>query len=598
MHTAASTPNANYGYPVPGPQQPTGQDVMDNVFFVGPDDWERIRAQERFDHIVIGTGHCGLAFAERVLQRRPEARILMLERGTFFLAEHFQNLPLPYEQTLGGLSETFPWTLSSRTVNGRHIRWQHGMVPFVGGRSIMWSAWCPRPTEAEMAGWPRPVIDVAHEYFDSAERLLNVVSADDIDSGPTAPPLGYRPVFGVLQHRLTERLGAQLHRIPAATRVMAAPLAVGAPQLHGVDFDKFATPGPLLSLVDRQRRLAVEGHGNPLHVLTGCTVRRVVSQDGRATALDTSRGMITVGDADVVLAMGTLPPTTLMLNSFPQLRRAGERFTAHFISAVVARVPRRDYPFAGEIGDLELGAIYLAGLDEGSQGQFHVQLTVLADRDPQRNAQTAARHMPDVVATATPEQLRTSTEHVVFVCAVLGELDADNPDNWLHRHPDGPNADDPTSNVLLQVVQNDRDASTWHTMDTATFAMLEDALSPGGAGRVEYWHVDADGRHGRWLPQRPSTDQIRVPALVHEGSTMWIGEHDDAPVGLDYRPRGVGNVYVTGGSLWPRGGSWNPTMTMVALAQHLADLRTDAAKNRTRDPLGSLEQRHTPYTMS
>ncbi|MEU0561986.1 hypothetical protein [Dactylosporangium sp. NPDC006015] len=223
MHTAASTPNANYGYPFPGPQRPTGQDVMDNVFFVGAGDWERIRAQERFDHIVIGTGHCGLAFAEQVLQRRPEARILMLERGTFFLAEHFQNLPLPYEQTLGGLSETFPWTLSSRTVNGKHIRWQHGMVPFVGGRSIMWSAWCPRPTEAEMAGWPRPVIDVAHEYFRSAERLLNVVSAGDIDSGPTAPPPGLRPVFGALQHRLTDRLAEDLHRIPAATRVMPGP---------------------------------------------------------------------------------------------------------------------------------------------------------------------------------------------------------------------------------------------------------------------------------------------------------------------------------------------------------------------------------------
>jgi choline dehydrogenase-like flavoprotein len=33
----------------------------------------------------------------------------------------------------------------------------------------------------------------------------------------------------------------------------------------------------------------------------------------------------------------------------------------------------------------------------------------------------------------------------------------------------------------------------------------------------------------------------------------------------------VENVFVTGGGLWPTGGSWNPTMTMVALAQDLAD---------------------------
>jgi choline dehydrogenase-like flavoprotein len=29
-------------------------------------------------------------------------------------------------------------------------------------------------------------------------------------------------------------------------------------------------------------------------------------------------------------------------------------------------------------------------------------------------------------------------------------------------------------------------------------------------------------------------------------------------------------VYVTGGALWPRSGSWNPTLTMVALSQKLA----------------------------
>ncbi|WP_405269259.1 hypothetical protein [Cellulophaga sp. Ld12] len=101
--------NYNYGFPTPGPQQPTGQDVMNHVFFTTKSDWKNIRETEQFDFIVIGSSFCCLAFVERTLTKNPFAKILILERGEFFLPEHFQNLPLPYKKTLGGLSETYPW---------------------------------------------------------------------------------------------------------------------------------------------------------------------------------------------------------------------------------------------------------------------------------------------------------------------------------------------------------------------------------------------------------------------------------------------------------------------------------------------------------
>jgi choline dehydrogenase-like flavoprotein len=561
---------------------------MNHVFFLSRGEWKRVREEERFDYIVIGSGFCALGFIERIYERNPKARILVIERGPFFLPEHFQNLPLPFQQTLGGLSETFPWTLSARTVGGRYIRWQHGMVPFFGGRSTLWSAWCPRPTREEMEGWPEEVINAANEYFPSAERLLNVVSASEIDKGTTAPPPGVRPVYGVLQERLTRAMEENLGKIPSATRVMAAPLAVGAPRLTGVDFDKFSTPGPMLGVLVQQRQRALAGKGTPLRIVTDCTVSRVLQQQGRATALETTRGVVNVGDAKLILAMGTLPPTTLVLNSFPEVKKAGERFTAHFITAVVARVRREDYDFASEIGELELAAIYMAGLDRGTRGQYHIQLTALSDRDPAKNAETAARHMPDVVATASPEQLHTSEDYVVFVCAVLGELDYRNRDNWFRRM-DGA---DPTTNVLLQVLENDNDLSVWDTMDAGTFDALENVLSPRGKAGVEYWHNHPDGS-GSWMAVRPSTEQIRVPALVHEGSTLYIGREREAPVGLDYRLQGVENVFVTGASLWPTGASWNPTMTMVGLAQHLADQLSAVPTEAVVLGEWSLEETHT-----
>ncbi|HLY98904.1 MAG TPA: GMC oxidoreductase [Candidatus Angelobacter sp.] len=568
--SAASSANFNYGFPTPGPQNPTGQDVMNHVFFVSSTEWKQLREEQQFDYIIIGSGFCGYAFAQRVLEKHPQSRILILERGPFFLPEHFQNLPLPYQQTLGGLSETFPWTLSLETHNGRYIKWQHGMVPFFGGRSIMWSAWCPRPTPKEMDGWPEPVIASAHRYYPEAEKLLHVIPANEIDQERDSPsPRGHRPIYGVIQEKLFDLLKEGLNKIPSATRVIPAPLAVGAANLE-LDFQKYAVPGPLLELADKQSRLAQMGKGADLKIATECRVESIVSQNGKATALNTSRGVVSVGEAEVVLAMGTIPATTLVLNSFPQVKNAGGRFTAHFISAIVARIPRKDYDFNARIGELELAAIYLAGVDKKTGGQYHIQMTALSDRNPVKNAQLAARHMPDVVATASMEQLITSEDYIVFVCAVLGEMNHRNKDSWLRLNGE----QDPLTNVTLQATEDDYDASVWNTMDEGTYQSLEKVLSPKGPEHVEYWHPGV-GNAGEWRHQRPSVEQIRVPGLVHEGSTMWIGEDKDSVVGLDYRPRGVENVSVTGGSLWPASGSWNPTLTMVALAQHLADMRAD-----------------------
>jgi len=572
MGSAAASANFNYGYPTPGPQDPTPQKVMDHVFFLSHAGWKQARETEQFDYVIVGSGFCALGFAERALKHDPAKRILIIERGPFFLPEHFQNLPLPYQHTLGGLSETFPWTLSAKTAAqppGK-IGWQHGMVPFFGGRSILWSAWCPRPTDDEFAGWSPVVIAAAKRNFADAERLLNVVPADRIDSDLDPASLKAaakrRPIYGVMQRALQRRLADNLGRVKTATRSMAAPIAVGAGIQEDLDFAKFSTPAPLLDLADRQAQSASLGQGAPLRIVTECVVQRILQQDGVATALETTRGIVSLGNAKLILAMGALPPATLLMNSFPQAPKVGSRFTAHFISSIVARIPRAQYPFAGELAEMELAAIYMAGKNPASKMQYHVQLSVLSDKAPEKNARRAARYMPDVVATASLLQLQTSKDYLVFVCAVLGEIDNQNPENWLKLNDQA----DPTTNVLLQVLASEIDAQTWDTMDEATFQMLEDALSPQGPSQVEYWHGSAT--EGSWTSARPAPEARRVPGLVHEGSPLWIDpDPAQGPVGEDYRPHHVENVYVTGAGLWPTSGSWNPTMTMVALAQDLAD---------------------------
>ncbi|WP_296424036.1 GMC oxidoreductase [Yoonia sp.] len=572
MGTAAASTNLAHGFPAPGPQDPTGQKVMENVFFLSHAQWKAAREEGTYDLVIIGSGICGLAVASRALARHPHCRILMIERGTFFLPEHFQNLPTPFVNTLGGLSETFPWSLSATTalgLAGGYIRWQHGMVPFFGGRSTLWSAWCPRPTEDEMSGWPAQTIAAAKANFDAAEGLLHVQKADAVDADRTSAELSHvasvRPIYGALQEIIQTRLLDAPATVKGIYRTEAAPLASDAKSVDGIDFQKFAAPAEILELQLQQSQKAKNQTGAPFHIMTDCTVERILQQDGRAIGLDTSRGTLSLGNAKLVLATGTLPPTTLVQNAFPD-NPAGERFTAHFVSAITARVPRADLDPEGTFSDLQIGACYIGGTAGNFEQQYHIQLSCLSDKFPEKNAGTALRYMPDVVATASMTQLKSSQDHVVFVCAVLGELDFRNPQNGFRANPCD---DNPTTNSLLQVVETGRDAETWDAMDQATFGVLEDVLSPLGAHRVEYWHGTPD--EGTWTSDRPTEAERRVDGMVHEGSTLHIGDDETAPVGLDYKLQGADNVYITGGALWPQGGSWNPTMTMVALAFDLAD---------------------------
>ena len=572
---AASSTNLNHGFPTPGPQSPTGQRVMDHVFFLSNTEWKNAREEANFDFVVIGTGFCCLGFIERALERDPNCRILAIERGPFFLPEHFQNLPLPFKDTLGGLSETFPWTLSATTASGEGgpIRWQHGMGPFFGGRSTLWSAWCPRPNHDEMAGWPQETIEAAERNFGSAEKLLHVQKTSEVDTGRTPEFLKClyqkRPVYGPLQAQVQDLLTDKktyLQEI-GIYRTEAAPIASAAENVDGIDFQKFATPGPILEIEKRQAEREKKKTGAALGIVSDCIVEKIVQQQGQATALQTSRGVLPLGNAKLILAMGTLPPTTLVSNSFPDNSKFGKRFSAHFITSIVAKVPKEDFESHTKFGSLELGACYIAGVADNSyQQQYHIQLTALWDEDPIQNAGTALRYMPDVVATASLAQLQDSKGCVLYVCAVLGELDYENKDNWFHSNSQDTNI---TTNSLLQITTKPIDLETWKAMDEATFLVLEQVLSPKGPDRLQYWHGAPDS--GTWETRRPPTDQIRVDATVHESSTLHIGEEAKAPVDLDYKLKVSENVYITGGALWPQGGSWNPTLTMVALAQDLAD---------------------------
>lgn len=301
-----------------------------------------------------------------------------------------------------------------------------------------------------------------------------------------------------------------------------------------------------------------------------CLVKKIRHENNKATILETSKGDFTLGSAKLILAMSTLPSTTLMLNSFlpsKSLDSIGKRITAHFVSFIYARVPFKDtnkmYTSLEERvrlqEELEMAAMYVAGENRESKHQFHIQLTAatVSDKLPVDHYDS----MRCLLKTPSNEILKSSKGHIVFVCAALGQLDHNNPDNWFRIINDG----DITCNATLQVTANEKDTALWDTMDESIFEVLKH-LTPDNK-TIEYWNSKTKD----WQTDHPSVKQIRSSFLVHPASTMQIDAQESSPVNLEYQFRGVENVYLTGGALWPTAASWNPTCAMTAMAMDLAD---------------------------
>jgi hypothetical protein len=305
-------------------------------------------------------------------------------------------------------------------------------------------------------------------------------------------------------------------------------------------------------------------------VIFDCTVEKILHDGKKATALQTTQGTILLPhNSKLILAMSTLPATTLVLNSFKtteftQLSNVGKRFTAHFVSSVIARVPRKSLPLTNNVHDVELGAVYIAGMRE--EAQYHLQLSGVAYTQCNDDSNIYDICKKYSANSIPRECIDVSQDLVVVSCSTLGELDYKNNSNQFNLTN---NCQCLTTNGELKVHLNDQDKQLWDLMYNVTFEVMN-TLSPSAkSDDLEYWHETDE----TWKKDAPPSEQIRKKLLVHDASTMWIGNNVDteAPVGLDYHLQGLDNVYITGGALWPTGGSWNPVVTIVAMAMHLAD---------------------------
>ncbi|CAG7558988.1 unnamed protein product [Fusarium equiseti] len=557
-------PANTYGYPMPGVQSPSSTSVMARDYFVSDQTWSNILAHGDFDYIVVGSGFTALAFIQKTLELDPCAKIVCLERGGFWLPSHFQNLPIPFKMVLGGPSETFPWTLSRKTFETEELKFLHGSCPFFGGRSTFWSAWSPQPTPDLMRDFPESMIRTAEKdgFWQEAKKLLNVTTANQIQDG----------IFGSLQIAIDNILQHSLKNIPTAETAESAPLAVGRQSPSStLRFNKFSVPGPLLGILEKQRQRAKAdaNKASPLEIMVDCTVKNMIKgdDDNFVRVVETSKGALswTGNKTRIILCTGAIANATILLNSFENCRdTVGGRLTGHYDTHISARCPVKNIKGWEKEKTLQVAAAYVAGKDPKTGLQYHVSVTAVNSPNPGDDAEDLARECPDYAAAATYDQLVGSENHVVFVCSALGEFNENNKNNHVTLNK----GSDPTSNVTLQYTLSDEDRTAWDVMDQGTYDTIKE-MAGGEAyeSDIEWWN---EASH-EWCKNKPPVDTIRIPGVVHESSTCFMGPKKiGGSVDELYRPHGIENVHVTGSALFPTAGSWNPTMTMCGYAQDLA----------------------------
>src|SRR5215212_4939827 len=130
------------------------------------------------DVIIIGVGMFGAYCAEKIY-RHANARVLVLEAGSYLVSEHVQNLSRIGLNVPGAIQVPFnaqdPGT--RERVWGTPWRSQvafPGLAYCPGGRSLYWGGWSPQLTDADLTRWPDATVGYLKSIYDDTERETGV----------------------------------------------------------------------------------------------------------------------------------------------------------------------------------------------------------------------------------------------------------------------------------------------------------------------------------------------------------------------------------------------------------------------------------------
>lgn len=497
---------------------------LDAIYFK---DAEKIK-KKTYDYIVVGGGAYGTSFVHRILELNPKSKILVLEKGSLLLPEHYQNLPRAYQNVFNYTTEQ-PWIMSKAPYN------VHGQVPYLGGRTLYWNAWVPQPTPAQMRDWPQDVIEGLKPEWNRVAKFIGRTTTFDIN-GHT----------GDLHKVMRERLFKSLDKIPSCDYYDRASALDGAMANLSTNSDKswrrFAPVNILIDLITK--------YPDNIDVLINAEATGLKRNKSGIEQIITKQGVIDVKKAKVILALGVIEAVTLVKPEFPENKLLGRNFMGHFRSQIFIRVPKKAAGVDSNL--LEIATLYQSGM--AVDREYHMHICCV--HNPRGKDQAADFYR--VTPYPSTMELFMDGEYMYFELHAMAEIRGE-------RTADATNyisVKDGVTKIHFNLEKPELEL--WDTVDDV---VVQVAGIMADGHKIDYLQAD----NKTWSPKVPDMPKMRDYNLIHEAGIMWMGDNAKDSVTDSWgRMHETDNLYVLGGAIFPTCGSWNPTYTGIAMTYRLA----------------------------
>jgi choline dehydrogenase-like flavoprotein len=562
--------------------------------------------ENQYDVVIIGAGVAGALCACELKTARPQARILLLEAGAnetgpdqrkafteSYQVSATQPTTAPYEKLANNKDRyapssdgaNDPFVMNTYYVETGPDLYKSGFQRMVGGSTWAWRGNCPRflPPDFKLkknygkgVDWPLTYNDL-EPYYARAEVELGVSgNRAEWDTPDLTPRSTDFPMPGI-----APSYGDELVRTALAT----------IPPIDGKPVTVVTNPQARNS-VEYQGRPACQGNSScvpicpsgakydgsvhvkrardvlDIEMRPGCVATKLLPTPGGGPGpttvvfkdwTTTDRAEQKVTGTHVVLALGAIETAKLwLLSELPNdSDQVGRNLMDHLTEEVVGLFGQPVFPFRGPQTTLSIET-FRDGTYRDQTGGF--RMTVGNDgwgrtESPGVTLEEAMWDKPNQKLKLFGQPLRDSIEHRVtrMLRFSYSTEQLPEPENRVTLSKEKDALDVPRPQIAYRISDYSKSSLAYgHSVARRIWQHLQDTA---GATDVK--------------PQQPL---LKYKGSGHLMGTMRMGaEKSTSVVDADGRSHAHSNVWVVGASVFPTGGTANPTLTVAALTLRTAE---------------------------